>query len=124
MAVYIEHTAGAFPLWLAPEQIRIAPINDTKVVSDYADHLREHFEKAGLRVGVDLSAESVGKKIRAAGLAKVPYTLVIGEKESKSGKVSPRLRQGYGEFDGEIDVAEFTAKLQQEMTERAIKSRL
>jgi threonyl-tRNA synthetase len=122
IAFLLEHTAGQLPLWLAPEQVRLAPINDSKEIMDYAYSLKGELEAVGLRVSVDGSAESVGKKIRAAGLAKVPYTLVIGEKERESGRVSPRLRQGHGEFEGELSVNEFASALQREVSERAPKS--
>jgi threonyl-tRNA synthetase len=118
----IEQTVGAFPLWLAPEQVRLAPINDSKEIVEYARSLAAELGTIGLRVSVDESSESVGKKIRAAGLAKVPYTLVIGEKERESGKVSPRLRQGHGEFEGELSTNEFAAAMQREVSERAQKS--
>jgi threonyl-tRNA synthetase len=124
MVLLIEQTAGAFPTWLAPEQVRLAPINETKEILDYAYALKGELETIGLRVSVDGSSESVGKKIRAAGLAKVPYTLVIGEKERESGKVSPRLRQGHGEFEGELTVNEFAQAMQREVSERAAKSAL
>jgi threonyl-tRNA synthetase len=124
MVLLIEQTAGAFPTWLAPEQVRLAPINDSKAMLDYAYSLKAELEAAGLRVSVDVSSESVGKKIRAAGLAKVPYTLVLGEKERESGQVSPRLRQGHGEFEGSLSVKEFAAALQREVRERAAKSGL
>lgn len=124
LMLMIEHFAGAFPTWLSPEQIRLAPINDTKDILDYTEELRQEFATMGLRVSVDATAESVGKKIRAAGLAKVPYTLVIGEKERETGKVSPRLRQGHGEFAGELSVGEFAAAVQREVAERAPKSLL
>src|ERR1700683_1343320 len=75
----IEHFAGAFPLWLSPEQVRLAPVNDSREILEYTEGLRNDLEAAGIRVGVDASSESVGKKIRAAGVAKVPYTVVGGE---------------------------------------------
>ena len=118
----IEHFAGAFPLWLSPEQVRLAPINDTEEIATYTEKLRAELSLIGLRVGVDATAESVGKKIRAAGVAKVPYTLVIGEKERETGRVSPRLRTGHGEFEGDLSVNEFAAALQREAAERALKS--
>lgn len=119
IGILIEHLAGSFPLWLAPEQVRLAPINDSKEILDYTEHLRVKLEDAGLRASVDATAESVGKKIRAAGLAKVPYTLIIGEKERESGMVSPRLRRGHGEYDGNIAIADFIVALQEEATKRA-----
>lgn len=124
MVLVLEQTAGAFPLWLAPEQVRLAPINDSKELAEYAEKLRAQLVAAGMRVGVDATVESVGKKIRAAGLAKVPYTLVIGEKERETGDLSPRLRTGHGEFEGTIPAAEFVAKLSEEVRMRASKSLL
>jgi threonyl-tRNA synthetase len=124
MVLVIENTAGAFPTWLAPEQVRLAPINETDTILDYTEKLRVEFESKGLRVGVDSAPESVGKKIRAAGLAKVPYTLVIGDKERESGIVSPRLRQGHGDFDGSVSVDEFVKAVQLEVADRLPKSAL
>ena len=119
MVLLIEQTAGAFPVWLAPEQVRLAPINETPEILEYTEKLRVEFEAAGLRVGVDSMPESVGKKIRAAGLAKVPYTLVIGEKERETGQVSPRLRQGHGVYDGTLSTTDFAAAAVREAKERA-----
>ena len=124
MVLLIENTAGAFPTWLAPEQVRLAPINESKAILEYTEKLRAQFEASGLRVGVDSAPESVGKKIRAAGLAKVPYALVIGEKELETGQVSPRMRTGHGEFDGALGVDEFAAAVVKEVSDRAPKSGL
>jgi threonyl-tRNA synthetase len=118
LVLVIEATAGAFPTWLAPEQVRLAPVNDSQELVDYTAELRRELEGAGVRVGVDDSTESVGKKIRAAGLAKVPYTVVIGEKERESKKFTPRLRQGHGEEPGEISLETFVAGLHREIGER------
>jgi len=122
MVLVIESTMGAFPLWLAPEQVRLAPVNDAEQTMEFTDKVRRQLEAAGLRVAVDASAESVGKKIRAAGLAKVPYAVVVGDKERETGSVSPRLRQGHGEFGGSLSVSDFAAALQREIQERAPKS--
>ncbi|HVQ43585.1 MAG TPA: threonine--tRNA ligase [Candidatus Saccharimonadia bacterium] len=124
MVLLLEQTAGAFPAWLAPEQVRLAPINETPEILEYTEQLRRDFAAKGLRVGIDAGAESVGKKIRAAGLAKVPYTVVVGEKERESGRISPRLRRGHGEFEGEIGVVEFAEAVAAEAAERAAASRL
>ena len=124
MVLLIEQTAGAFPLWLAPEQVRLAPVNDSPELAEYTATLRGQFRAAGLRVGVDTTAESVGKKIRAAGLAKVPYTFVIGEQERESGKLSPRLRKGHGEFEGAMSTEEVISALSREVAERAQASGL
>ena len=91
-AVLIEHYAGAFPLWLAPEQVRLAPVADRHV--GYAGELAGRLRAAGLRPAVDESPETVGKKVRAAQLQKVPYTLVIGDKEIASGELTVRYRDG------------------------------
>jgi threonyl-tRNA synthetase len=120
--IMIEHYAGAFPTWLAPEQVRIFTVNDTDPLVNYALELKKEFETVGLRVGFDRSAEGVGKKIRAAGLAKVPYTLVIGEKEVESGMVNPRLRTGHGDEPGEMSVEAFAEGITKEVAERSPKS--
>lgn len=124
MVLVIESTAGAFPLWLAPEQVRLAPVNDSAEISGFTEELRIQLAAAGLRAAVDTSAESVGKKIRAAGLAKVPYTVVVGEKERESGTVSPRLRQGHGQFEGALPVEKFIEALVREVREHAAQSAL
>lgn len=88
----IEHFAGKFPIWLAPEQIRIVQVNDEEPTSAFVDGLVEQAKELQLRIVVDRSKESVGKKIRSAELMKVPYTVVVGEKEIESGQLSPRVR--------------------------------
>lgn len=93
MSVYIEHTAGRFPVWVAPEQVRLITVNQEDSTVAYADNVLQQAKELGIRISVDNSNESVGKKIRAAELWKVPYTLVIGEKEMESGDVSPRIRK-------------------------------
>ncbi len=90
--VLTEHYAGAFPLWLAPEQVRLAPVADRHV--EPANDLAARLRSEGLRPFVDVSKESVGKKIRAAQLMKAPYTLVIGDRELESGSYTVRDRAG------------------------------
>ena len=90
--VLIEHYAGAFPLWLSPEQIRIVPVADRH--AEHARGLAERFRNRGLRADVDDSRETVPKKIRAAQLMKVPYTLVVGDKEIEAGSIAVRDRSG------------------------------
>ncbi len=124
LSVLIEHYAGAFPTWLAPEQVRLAPVNGTDELLDFTYKLRDQLTAAGLRAEVDASNEGVGKKIRTAGLAKVPYTLVIGEKEMESGNVTPRLRQGHGEDVGEMSVEAFITGVAREAAERSANSKL
>ncbi len=92
LSVYLEHTMGRFPVWLAPEQVRIITINQEDKTLDFASEIKDKAEKLGLRVGIDNNNESVGKKIRQAELMKVPYSLVIGTKEIDSGSIVPRIR--------------------------------
>ncbi len=92
LSVYIEHTAGKFPVWLAPEQIRIITLNQDQAILNFANSLQEKSTKLGLRVGIDNDNESVGKKIRRSELMKVPYSVVIGPQETKTNKVIPRIR--------------------------------
>lgn len=93
LSVYIEHCAGKFPVWLAPEQIRVATLNQDDIITQFAADIVEKAKKLGLRVSVDAENESVGKKIRNAELMKVPYTLVIGQKEVEAGQLVPRVRK-------------------------------
>jgi threonyl-tRNA synthetase len=90
--VLIEHFAGAFPVWLAPEQVRVVPIADRH--APHARALADSMRAGGLRVGVDDSRQTVGKKIREGQLTKVPYVLVVGDKEMESATVSVRDRSG------------------------------
>ena len=91
--VLIEHYAGAFPLWLSPEQVRIVPIADRH--AEHARSLAETLRDRRLRASVDESRETVGKKVREAQLMKVPYTLVVGDNEVSSGTVAVRDRDGH-----------------------------
>jgi len=93
LSVYIEHTAGKFPVWVAPEQIRLVTVNQEEATVSFAETVRAKGQKLGLRISVDNANESVGKKIRAAELYKLPYTVVIGEKEIAEGQVLPRIRK-------------------------------
>ena len=112
--VLIEHYAGAFPVWLAPVQVQIVPVSEKFV--KFADQLADDFKKEGVRVEVDRSEESVGKKIRNAELKKVPYMLVIGEKEKKSGKLMVRR---YGEKKQALmGVKKFMAQVKEETEKR------
>ena len=92
LSVYIEHTAGKIPVWAAPEQIRLVTVNQEKETTTFADSVATRARELGLRATVDNDNESVGKKIRSAEIWKVPYTLVIGEKETAGGELSPRIR--------------------------------
>jgi len=116
-AVLIEHYAGAFPLWLAPEQVRLAPVADRHV--DHARELAERLRAAGLRPHVDDAKETVGKKVREAQLMKVPYTLVIGDKEIESGALTVRDRDG-NEARG-VAFEEFVRVLSAEAESRSLE---
>ncbi len=97
IGILIEHFAGKFPLWVAPEQVKIIPVADRH--ADFAKTIKKQLYDAGLRVGVDERSEKVGYKIREAQLQKVPYMLVVGDKEIESGDISVRSRD-----KGEIGV--------------------
>ena len=88
--ILIEHYAGAFPLWLAPEQVRVLPISDKAL--DYAKKIQAALKATGLRVDVDVTAEKLGAKIREATLQKVPYQIVVGPRDEAAGTVSVRSR--------------------------------
>ena len=88
--ILIEHYAGAFPLWLAPEQVRVLPVTDNQ--NAYADKVSDMLKKAGFRPGVDSRSERVGAKIRLAQTEKIPYMLIVGPKEVEEGTVSVRAR--------------------------------
>lgn len=93
LSVYIEHTAGKFPVWLAPEQIRVITVNQEDDTVSFAENIVKRAKDLGLRVHLDNNNDSVGKKIRNSEVMKVPYTIVIGEKEIESGKITPRIRK-------------------------------
>ncbi|MGZ6004569.1 MAG: threonine--tRNA ligase [Candidatus Saccharimonadales bacterium] len=92
LSIYIEHTAGKFPVWLAPEQLRIISLNQEDKTVKFAGEVAKKAKELGLRVSVDNDNESVGKKIRNAELMKVPYSIVIGGKEIETSQVTPRVR--------------------------------
>ena len=110
----LEHYAGKFPVWLAPLQVKILPISDKFM--DYANEVKAKLRKHRVRVEVDERQEKVGKKIREAELQRVPYMLVIGEKEMNEGKLSIR-RQGKGDM-GQKTVEEFISMVVEEILER------
>jgi threonyl-tRNA synthetase len=90
ISVLIEHMAGSFPAWLSPIQVRVLPISDKQ--NKYAQKIQEELAELGVRAELDDRTESVGKKIREAEMQKVPYMLIIGEKEMKAKKVAVRAR--------------------------------
>ncbi len=112
----IEHYAGAFPLWLSPVQAVIIPISDVKHMA-YAEQVVAQFQAAGLRAEIDASKERMGAKIRQAQLQKVPYMLIIGDKERDAGTVSVRLRSG--EDLGAQSVDALIARMTDEVARKA-----
>jgi threonyl-tRNA synthetase len=110
----LEHYAGKFPLWLAPIQVKVLPISDKFM--DYAKAVSDQLKKADIRSEVDDRNEKIGKKIRDTELMKVPYMLVVGEKEMNENKVAVR-RQGKGDV-GVVGVDEFIAAAVAEIKER------
>ena len=116
MGVLIEHFEGSFPVWLAPEQVRLIPITDDQL--DYAKSIEREFQQAGVRVSVDSHSEKMGAKIRRGQLDKVPYLPVIGKNEVADGTLAVRSRQ-HGD-EGAIPVADFIARVQKEISERTL----
>ena len=126
LSVYIEHTAGRFPVWIAPEQLRLLTVNQTETTLDFAKTIETEAKDLGLRIYTDNSNESVGKKIRAAEIAKVPYTVVIGEKELATKEVVPRIRQDMAVVDVPITIgiSEFLKTIANEAKSRVSKTSL
>jgi len=110
----LEHYAGKFPTWLAPLQVKILPISDKFM--DYSNIVMQKLKSSGIRVEIDDRSEKIGKKIRDTELMKVPYMLVIGEKEMNDGMVSIR-RQGKGDTGIKL-IDEFISDLSQEIINR------
>ena len=115
--VLIEHFAGAFPLWLAPEQIRVLPLSEKS--DDYASEVAGKLRQAGFRVATDLQSARVQAKIREAQMDLIPYMLVVGPKEAETNSVNVRCR-----IDGELGVMTLDAaiaKLSEERDKRVIR---
>jgi threonyl-tRNA synthetase len=119
VGVLIEHFAGAFPLWLAPEQVRVIPVSEKS--EGYAQQVKARLEAAGLRVGVDLAAEKLGAKIRTAQLELIPMMVVCGPRDEAAGTVSLRDR-----VDGDLGAMSLEAaveRLRDENARRAVRHR-
>jgi threonyl-tRNA synthetase len=117
LSVYLEHTDGHFPLWLAPEQLRVISLNDDQAVIRKTYEFLDKAKAAGLRVELDNSNETVGKRIREAEVMKVPYTVVIGGKEVESGRLTPRPRSDLPEIP-ESSIEELLQRLAQDAKAR------
>ncbi len=111
VAVLLEHTAGKLPLWLIPEQAVVLPISEK--FNDYAYETVKELDKLGVRAMVDDRNEKIGKKIRDNELKKIPYLLIVGEKEAQNGEVSVR-KQGEGD-KGTMKIANFADEINAEV---------
>jgi threonyl-tRNA synthetase len=116
MGILIEHFAGAFPLWLAPEQVRVLPVSER--FNDYGRKVENELKAHGFRATLDLRPEKIGYKIREAQLEKIPYMLVVGDKEQTASTVAVRERTA-GDL-GPQSVAGLVAKLEMEVKERRL----
>jgi threonyl-tRNA synthetase len=117
MGILIEHFAGAFPTWLAPEQVRIVTVSDK--FQAYAEKIEKQLKERGFRVQGDYRPDKIGAKIREAQLEKIPYMLVIGEKEQSAGSVAVRARTAGDQ--GAVPVASFIERLEREVKERQLQ---
>ncbi|GMU74137.1 MAG: threonine--tRNA ligase [Candidatus Campbellbacteria bacterium] len=115
MSILIEHTAGAFPLWLSPVQVRVLPISDKHL--SYAQSVVDSLKASGIRVLLDDSNETIGKKIRAWKVEKTPYAIVLGDKEVESNELTLESRSGEKEV---LSIADIIAKLSDEISSRAL----
>lgn len=113
LSVMIEHYAGAFPLWLSPVQVKVVPIGERQ--ASFADDIHTELKNAGIRSEIDQSGESLGKKVRNAKTEKIPYVIVIGDKEMESGEMS--LEGRTGKIEGKTS-ADIIALLKKEIEER------
>jgi threonyl-tRNA synthetase len=111
----IEHYAGAFPVWLSPEQVRVIPITDGQ--NEYAENIAKQLKAEGIRASADMSSERMNAKIRNAQLMKVPYMLVVGNNEMEANTVSLRVRDGSQENN--IQLSEFIARAKDRIARRA-----
>ncbi len=117
IGILIEHFAGAFPTWLAPVQVKVLPISDK--YSGYAESVRAALDDAGIRVELDTRSEKIGYKIREAQTNKIPYMLIVGQKEEEDGVVSVRSR--FLGDEGQKTLDAFIADIQKEISEKTIR---
>lgn len=117
IGILIEHFAGAFPTWLAPVQVKVLPISDK--YADYAEKVRKQFDDAGIRVELDTRSEKIGYKIREAQMQKIPYMVIVGQKEEEEGVISVRSRFAGDEGQKSMDV--FVAELKEEIASKMIR---
>jgi threonyl-tRNA synthetase len=113
----IEHFAGAFPVWLAPEQVRVIPISDAQ--ADAAQKLADRLKAAGVRVHVDARGETLNYRIREGEMQKVPYMAVLGQREVEADSLALRVR-GSGKKQEVMPVSVFLERLEQEVRSRSM----
>ena len=119
VAFLIEHYAGKFPTWLAPVQATVLPI--TSAFDEYAEEVRDTLDRAGVRVEADLRNEKIGHKIREATLQKIPYMLVVGEREKQARTVAVRTRDGVDQ--GAKALEDFVRDILEEIETKSIQGR-
>ena len=113
VAVLLEHCGGNFPLWLTPEQVKILPVSDK--FNEYAQEIAKFLEISDIRALVDDRNEKIGRKIRDAEVTKIPFMLIVGEKEATSGELSVR-RHGKGDL-GTMTRQEFVQNIENEISQ-------
>ena len=117
IGILIEHFAGAFPIWLAPVQVKVIPISDKHL--DYGNKVLDALKEAGIRAEIDTRAEKMGYKIREAQLHKIPYMLVVGGKEEENQAVSVRSR--FKGDEGQMSLDEFLSAVKKEIETKEIR---
>jgi threonyl-tRNA synthetase len=119
IAILIEHFAGAFPLWLAPEQVRVLPITDE--YNAYAERVRKQLHDAGVRVHLDARSETLKYRVAEGARMKVPYMVVVGRREAEQGTVAVNVRgAGKEQKPNSLPLDEFVSRIVKEMATRAL----
>ena len=117
IGILIEHFAGAFPTWLAPVQVKVLPISDKYM--DYAKKVSDALDEVGIRTELDVRSEKIGYKIREAQMQKIPYMLVVGQKEEENGVVSVRSR--FLGDEGQESLEDFISAVQAEIANKEMR---
>ena len=117
IGILIEHFAGAFPVWLAPVQVKVLPISDK--FAEYGESVRKQLDEAGIRVELDTRSEKIGYKIREAQMQKIPYMLIVGQKEQEEGLVAVRSR--FAGDEGQKSLAAFVEVVKEEIRTKAVR---
>ena len=117
IGILIEHFAGAFPTWLAPVQVKVLPISDKFI--DYAEQVKKQLDDAQIRAELDMRSEKIGYKIREAQMQKIPYVLIVGQKEQEERLVSVRSR--FEGDEGQKSLHEFIGSLKEEIQSRTAR---